>query len=278
MAEVVVAAVRAAREAGLRPGLRRLVRGRAEPRRDRRRQGPAVGGAGGAAAVRPAADGRDRAREAGRGGVRARAGRTRSCSTASSPGLQLLQRVRDEAHRFALGFHRQRRDARAVESIFDTLQGVGPARRRALLRHFGSPERFLAASRGGARGRARHPGEDGALDLRAAAQGRPRLARTVQNGHVTVPGTGPWPERPRRLGRVPGPVPGTRPGIDTPTYESAPNCVPVFATIDPQRLRRMPHCLRAPARPRPFRPCPGACPRDTARTDMSPCLAPGRGS
>jgi excinuclease ABC subunit C len=65
----------------------------------------------------------------------------------SSPGLQLLQRIRDEAHRFALGFHRQRRDARAVESIFDTLQGVGPARRRALLRHFGSPERFLAASR-----------------------------------------------------------------------------------------------------------------------------------
>jgi excinuclease ABC subunit C len=64
----------------------------------------------------------------------------------SSPGLQLLQRIRDEAHRFALGFHRQRRDARARESIFDTLQGVGPARRRALLRHFGSAERFLAAS------------------------------------------------------------------------------------------------------------------------------------
>jgi excinuclease ABC subunit C len=63
-----------------------------------------------------------------------------------SPGLQLLQRVRDEAHRFALGFHRQRRDARAKESIFDTLPGVGPARRRALIRHFGSAERFLAAS------------------------------------------------------------------------------------------------------------------------------------
>ena len=63
-----------------------------------------------------------------------------------SPGLQLLQRVRDEAHRFALGFHRQRRDARAKESIFDTLTGVGPARRRALIRHFGSAERFLAAS------------------------------------------------------------------------------------------------------------------------------------
>jgi excinuclease ABC subunit C len=63
-----------------------------------------------------------------------------------SPGLQLLQRVRDEAHRFALGFHRQRRDQQSRESIFDTLQGVGPARRRALLRHFGSAERFLAAS------------------------------------------------------------------------------------------------------------------------------------
>jgi excinuclease ABC subunit C len=63
-----------------------------------------------------------------------------------SPGLQLLQRIRDEAHRFALGFHRQRRDQEARESIFDTLQGVGPARRRALLRHFGSAERFLAAS------------------------------------------------------------------------------------------------------------------------------------
>jgi excinuclease ABC subunit C len=63
-----------------------------------------------------------------------------------SPGLQLLQRVRDEAHRFALGFHRQRRDQEARESIFDTLQGVGPARRRALIRHFGSAERFLSAS------------------------------------------------------------------------------------------------------------------------------------
>jgi excinuclease ABC subunit C len=63
-----------------------------------------------------------------------------------SPGLQLLQRVRDEAHRFALGFHRQRREARAKESIFDTLSGVGPSRRRALIQHFGSAERFLAAT------------------------------------------------------------------------------------------------------------------------------------
>jgi excinuclease ABC subunit C len=65
---------------------------------------------------------------------------------AHSPALQLLQRIRDEAHRFALGFHRQRRDAQSRESIFDTLEGVGPARRRALLQHFGSAESVLAAT------------------------------------------------------------------------------------------------------------------------------------
>jgi len=64
----------------------------------------------------------------------------------SSPGLQLLQRIRDEAHRFALGFHRQRRSATVHTSILDALPGVGPARKRALLRHFGSPGRLLAAS------------------------------------------------------------------------------------------------------------------------------------
>jgi excinuclease ABC subunit C len=63
-----------------------------------------------------------------------------------NPGLQLLQRVRDEAHRFAVGFHRQRRETKAFGSIFDELPGVGPARRRALLQHFGSAESVLAAS------------------------------------------------------------------------------------------------------------------------------------
>ncbi len=63
-----------------------------------------------------------------------------------SPGLQLLQRIRDEAHRFAVGFHRQRRESRSFGSILDELPGIGPARRRALLRHFGSVERVLEAS------------------------------------------------------------------------------------------------------------------------------------
>jgi excinuclease ABC subunit C len=63
-----------------------------------------------------------------------------------SEALYLLQRIRDEAHRFAIGFHRQRRGAEAHRSILDTLPGVGPARKRALLKHFGSPERLLAAA------------------------------------------------------------------------------------------------------------------------------------
>jgi excinuclease ABC subunit C len=63
-----------------------------------------------------------------------------------NPGLQLLQRIRDEAHRFALGFHRQRRESRGFASIFDDLEGIGPARRRALLNHFGSVDEMLAAT------------------------------------------------------------------------------------------------------------------------------------
>ncbi len=63
-----------------------------------------------------------------------------------SPALQLLQRIRDEAHRFAITFHRQRRDAAARTSMFDQLEGVGPARRRALLQHFGSAERVVDAT------------------------------------------------------------------------------------------------------------------------------------
>ena len=62
-------------------------------------------------------------------------------------GLQLLQRARDEAHRFAIGYHRRRRDTRAFESIFDDLEGIGPARRRAILNHFGSAEVFVQATR-----------------------------------------------------------------------------------------------------------------------------------
>jgi excinuclease ABC subunit C len=64
-----------------------------------------------------------------------------------SEASRLLQRVRDEAHRFALEGHRRRRGKAMTTSVLDDLPGVGPARKRALLGHFGSPERFLSASR-----------------------------------------------------------------------------------------------------------------------------------
>ena len=64
-----------------------------------------------------------------------------------TPELQLLQRVRDEAHRFAITHHRIRRDKAMTESIMDDLPGIGPARKRALLKHFGSPDAALAATR-----------------------------------------------------------------------------------------------------------------------------------
>jgi len=64
-----------------------------------------------------------------------------------TPELQLLQRVRDEAHRFAITHHRQRRDAAMTTSVLDDLPGIGEARKRTLLNHFGSPEAVLAATR-----------------------------------------------------------------------------------------------------------------------------------
>ncbi|HYM45332.1 MAG TPA: excinuclease ABC subunit UvrC [Solirubrobacteraceae bacterium] len=65
----------------------------------------------------------------------------------STPELQLLQRVRDEAHRFALTHHRMRRDRAMKSSLLDDLPGIGPARKRALLTYFGSPEAVARASR-----------------------------------------------------------------------------------------------------------------------------------
>ena len=55
-----------------------------------------------------------------------------------SQGLFLVQRIRDEAHRFAVTYHQQLRGKRATKSVLDEIQGVGPAKKRALLRKFGS--------------------------------------------------------------------------------------------------------------------------------------------
>jgi excinuclease ABC subunit C len=64
----------------------------------------------------------------------------------SSEGLYLLQRVRDEAHRFAITYHRQKRGKAATSSVLDDVPGLGPARRKALLTHFGSVRKLTAAS------------------------------------------------------------------------------------------------------------------------------------
>jgi excinuclease ABC subunit C len=64
----------------------------------------------------------------------------------TSEGLYLLQRLRDEAHRFAITYHRQRRSKRMTVSALDEVPGLGEVRRKALLRHFGSLKRLKAAT------------------------------------------------------------------------------------------------------------------------------------
>jgi excinuclease ABC subunit C len=62
-----------------------------------------------------------------------------------SKALHLIQRVRDEAHRFAIGGHRRKRARSRQTSMLEAIAGLGPARRRALLRHFGGLQGVLRA-------------------------------------------------------------------------------------------------------------------------------------
>jgi excinuclease ABC subunit C len=66
---------------------------------------------------------------------------------ASSPALLLLQRIRDEAHRFAVTFHRRSRAMRDLRSELDAVPGIGPRRRKALLTRFGSVAGVRRATR-----------------------------------------------------------------------------------------------------------------------------------
>ncbi len=92
----------------------------------------------------------------------------------ASEGLYLLQRVRDEAHRFAVTFHRQRRSKSMTASALDGIPGLGEGRRAALLRTFGSVKRLRAASE---------------EELRAVSGIGPRLAATIaaELGHGREP-------------------------------------------------------------------------------------------
>ena len=96
----------------------------------------------------------------------------------TSEGLYLLQRVRDEAHRFAITFHREKRSKAMTTSALDGIAGLGETRRKALLRQFGSLKRLRAASRRGDRRGARHraahrrPRSSAALHIRRGSGAR----------------------------------------------------------------------------------------------------------
>ena len=124
---------------------------RARPAADRRRRRPAGRGAGGAGRSGP---GRHPRRRRGQGaGPRRRAGAVLharasrpSCCRRRSPALYYLQRLRDEAHRFAIGAHRTRRSMDIKKNPLDEIEGVGPGRKKALLHAFGSAKGVSRAS------------------------------------------------------------------------------------------------------------------------------------
>jgi excinuclease ABC subunit C len=91
-----------------------------------------------------------------------------------SEALYLLQRLRDEAHRFAITYHRSLRGKQMTESAFDAIPGIGPARRQALLAHFGSLKRLQAA---------------GAAEIAEVDGFSERLARTVYDALHGAPTT-----------------------------------------------------------------------------------------
>jgi excinuclease ABC subunit C len=94
----------------------------------------------------------------------------------NSTALFLLQRVPDEAHRFAITYHRELRRRDRLRSRLEDIEGVGPGRRRALLRHFGSLKRLRAAS---ADDIAAVPG----ISSRLAAEIRSQLASSEADVH-----------------------------------------------------------------------------------------------
>ena len=92
----------------------------------------------------------------------------------SSEGLYLLQRIRDEAHRFAINHHRARRSKSMVESMLDDVPGLGEVRRKTLLKHFGSLKKLREAERRGDRPGARHRAAHGRGHQGRGRDSRPR--------------------------------------------------------------------------------------------------------
>jgi len=134
----------------------------------------------------------------------------------TSEALYLLQRVRDEAHRFAITYHRQRRSRSMVESALDGVPGLGETRRKALLRHFGSLKRLRAAS-------AEEVAQVSGIGPRTAAAVVAALAGAGGGG-----GQGGQAEQPA-VDPVTGEI--------IPGDIGADRTVPALATTPPERLR-----------------------------------------
>jgi len=134
----------------------------------------------------------------------------------SSEGLYLLQRLRDEAHRFAISAHRKRRSKGMTASVLDDVPGLGPARRAALLRHFGSVKRLRAAS----------------AEEIATVQGMGE--RTAQAVVAALAASGS-----AQPGALPGAEPGAEPGVHlgTPDVEGGPTDVDAAAGQDAATAR-----------------------------------------
>ena len=110
----------------------------------------------------------------------------------TSPALHTLQRIRDEAHRFAITYHKKLRDRRTIQSVLDAIPGVGPTIRTSLLKTLGSARRVREAS---------------VAELAAVPKVTPKLAQRIHDHfHATV--SAPAPETPEA---EPGPEPGREP-------------------------------------------------------------------
>ena len=107
----------------------------------------------------------------------------------NSEGLYLLQRVRDEAHRFAISYHRSKRSKRMTASALDYVRGLGEHRRKALVTHFGSVARLKERQRRGdhrGAGNRRRHGQGGARRARWTAPNRtrpPSSSTMIRTGH-----------------------------------------------------------------------------------------------
>ena len=123
----------------------------------------------------------------------------------ASEGLYLLQRVRDEAHRFAITFHRKRRSTSMTRSALDDIPGLGPGRQKRLLAHFGSLKRLRAAS---------------VQEIMAVPGIGPALAAQIATSLATLPSPGPAVDA--LTGEIREDGPTIRPATAVPADERTP--------------------------------------------------------